>query len=112
MPGGAPFLAFWNEDTVDNEYLATIEAYRLCGKNSRYDPDRESFQRLDKYIVIAVIAIRGCRDVQPQLSLVRSIARCLQEPEFLQRHHEKRVYFTGVEEAGCYISQDGSAGDI
>jgi len=48
----------------------------------------------------AVIAIRGCRNVQPQLSLVSSISRCLQEPEFLQRHTEKRVYFTEVEEAG------------
>jgi len=84
----------------------------LCGKNSRYDPDRESFQRLDKFIVIAVIAIRGCRNVQPQLSLESSISSCLQEPEFLQSHTEKRVYFTEVEEAGCYISQDGSAGDI
>ena len=33
--------------------LASIEAYRWCGENSRYDRDRESFQRLDKFPVIA-----------------------------------------------------------
>ena len=42
---------FWHSGIAI--YLESIEAYRWCRENSRYDPDRESFQRLDRFPVIA-----------------------------------------------------------
>jgi hypothetical protein len=84
----------------------------MVGLMCRYGLDMGSFWLGDKFLRRAVIATSGDKNVQPQLSVVSSISRCLQAPEFLKSYPENRVYVTEMQEAGCYISPDLAGGGI